>query len=74
MNEVRLKPGERNEKPALLFVEVYGEDVIYTSVAERGVKAAVLIGHCFARKWEGEKCARVFEGELTDDEKKALYW
>lgn len=36
--------------------------------------AAVLIGLRFVREWEGEECARVFAGELTDDEKKALYW
>ena len=36
--------------------------------------AAVLIGLCFVREWGGEECARVFAGELTDDEKKAVYW
>ncbi len=36
--------------------------------------AAVLIALCFVREWEGEECARVFEGELSEDEKKALYW
>ena len=38
MTEVWLKPGERNAKPVFLFVEINGEETIYASVAERGVK------------------------------------
>ena len=36
--------------------------------------AAILIGLCFVREWGGEECARVFAGELSEEEKKALYW
>ncbi|WP_147299905.1 hypothetical protein [Pyrobaculum aerophilum] len=35
MTEVWLKPGERNEKPVFLFVEVDGEEALYTSVSDR---------------------------------------
>ena len=32
-----LKPGDDNEKPVYLIIDRIGEDVLYTSIADRGV-------------------------------------
>lgn len=37
--------------------------------------ASVLIGLCYVRDWGvGGECARVYSGQLSEEERRALYW